>query len=242
MILIKQETIDVAIKERTMVNRRTVIEFFRSIQEHSIVKDKQRRKIKSHFSEVVQDPSIFRFEDDEGGFELWFPKRKRSLFPIVTRRLPTIHQANKYALLLTVVCGKSFPLRMEGDNKNTPSTNPGLEELGSNADSGVGIITPSTSTREEEYLGVKVKIKFRGKFYKTKVANGSTSPCWKETVAVPLDAIIEKVFDVSSSTFENEVVQVFVFDAIANDVRNVGGFYDDENTKLSENRYLVRIF
>ena len=146
------------------------------------------------------------------------------------------------SLLLTIVGGKNIPIQLDAGKRSS------IQHLlvpKNNYDSGESpLVEPSNDKdddEEERYLGVLVKIKFRGKTYQTKavVTNNSGSIQWKETICLPLNNILE-VGD-SSTHVEDEVVDLSLFDCTAIDLRRMGGFYDDENTRSAELRYLVSL-
>ena len=234
--------IDDALKERTAVNRQSVIDLFRSIEENSLLKEKRRKKRNLHFAEIIQDVGLFRFVGNSD-FELSLPQRKRSLLPTVTRRLPCRTQTKRCSLLFTIVAGKNFPIKVERVARN--SNTAGQQEIGSNeverlSPAAMVVFAPNFNYGEEEHLGIKLKIKFRGKTYTTKVVSASMSPFWNETLVIPLDDVIQESSSCPSIFLEKELVDIFIFDCVDIDVRHKGGFYDDEETKISEHRYLVR--
>lgn len=187
---------------------------------------------KNHFSELIQDVSLFRF----GAFELLIPSlpRRRSLFPKTVQRLPLIRQTNDCSLLLTLVGGFNVPTRVEGGGL-APKANSGLE------DSIVGINENrpflSMDENDEKCQGVMCKIKFRGKNYITKsIGYPSLTPQWKETLTIPL---CENFEGSSPISLQDEVLDIYLFDRVIVDSSYMGGFYEDEDTKSTEYRYLV---
>jgi hypothetical protein len=65
------------------------------------------------------------------------------------------------------------------------------------------------------------------------------SPFWKETLVLPL---IKEGSTVSLSSLRNEMVDISVFDCVDIDLRRKGGFYDDEDARLLDHRFLVSVF
>ena len=139
---------------------------------------------------------------------------------------------------MTIVGGKNVPIQLDVGRSSLhliPSNNhegePQLNESANNKD----------DEEEERYLGVLVKIKFRGKTYQTKavVNSGLMGPQWKETICLPLNNVLEEGNSSMSTHVEDEVVDLSLFDCTAIDLRHMGGFYDDEDTRSAELRYLV---
>jgi hypothetical protein len=204
-----------AFKERPYVSKQNILDIFRGFGGLS-----NRRK--HHLSEVIQDVALYRFAD----CQLTIPSlpRKRSLFPKTVHRLPvTRSQTHNCSLLLTVVGGHNIPTKVEG---NIAPKNNGQEgSILRNYDN-----LPHFPTVEgDEKLGGICKIKFRGKTYRTE---------WKETLSIPLCELLEGSSPIS---LQEEVIDIFLFDCVTVDLLHMGGFYEDEETKSIEYRYLVSL-
>ena len=219
-----QSIVHDAINERPYVNKLHIIEVMRRIRECS-----QRSCVrKYHFSEVIQDVSIYRTFPQV--FSLTLPPKKRSLYPTRTHFLPVTSRTQSSSLLLTVIGGRNVPRKMEGMAVESS----GEEVLKANTD---GRHVPNGS-EDETCAGVLVKIRCRGNRYQTKLVDcGSSSPQWKETFCIPL---CEEIEDVIPSDLLDELVHFSLFDSTAVDLKHIGGFYEDEDSTHSELRYLVR--
>eukprot|EP00804_Cyclotella_cryptica_P009333 CCRYP_008997-RA/>CCRYP_008997-RA protein AED:0.07 eAED:-0.02 QI:0/0.66/0.25/1/1/1/4/0/1354 len=209
-----EDIVENAMRERSVVSRQNLSTFVKALTENSLLQESKRIRTKKQYTEIIQDVGFFRFLDQN---ELRIPSiipRKRSLYPASLRRLPTKNLPNRYSLFLTIVTGKNLPTR---SNDSSAAT--------------------TTDDSEEVHLGLVVKIQLRGKSYFTRAVTGSTTPFWNETVSVPLDFI--KEFDKAPySLLQDELVDVSVFDCIDTDMRNKGGFYDDEETKIVDYLYM----
>ena len=223
-----------AIKERAFVNKQHILDIFKGFKEYTQLKETRRRK--QHFSEVIQDVGLFRFANDDQEFEMPFPPRKRSLFPKNVQRLPVRSQTQSCSLLLTVVGGKNVPCQINAISRQQKMANGGDDNLLLGA---TELLASVVDDEEEAYLGVMIRIKFRGKTYQTKVVSGTMSPQWKETIRVPLHDMLEDNFPIPPVLLQEEDIDITLFDCTNVDLRHMGGFYDDEETRTTEFRYLV---
>jgi len=197
---------------------------FRTVREYS-----QRFCVRRyHFAEVIQDVGIYRTFPQL--FSLTLPPMKRSLYPKSKHFLPVLSRTQSSSLLLTIVCGRNVPHNLEG----MTSESTGVEVIKNKSD---GRKFPG-GDEGEDCVGVLVKIRFRGKRYHTKPVNcESSSPQWKETFCIPLCEASEEILP---SALLDEVVHLSLFDCTNVDLKHMGGFYEDEDSKHSELRYLVR--
>ena len=231
--VMRNELINDALMERSAVSRQHVTDFVTMIQEFSQSKEKQRVRRRSQFSDIVQDVGFFRFVNSDE-FELPLPPRKRTLFPEITQRLPTVSQTvMRCSLLLTIVGGKNVPTNPNDNDR---------KEVGVITDDerrvGYGHVLDDNFNKVV-HRGLVVKVTFRGDEYFTKAVNGSMRPFWKETLVLPL---IKEGSTVSLSSLRNEMVDISVFDCVDIDLRRKGGFYDDEDARLLDHRFLVSVF
>ena len=229
------------VNNREAVKLRHLMDIRKSIQEFN----QQTRRRRHHFSEVIQDVGLFRFANEET-FELPLPPRKRNLFPSNAKRVPVVSQTTQHScsLLLTIVGGKNVPIQLDSHEPGAPNHSVGVDGIGSTAlieekdDKEEDDVTQSTLVSS----GVLVRLKFRGKVYQTKIAAngcGSSCPQWKETICVPLhDNIVEEGFS-STTSLQDETIDLSLFDCTSVDLRHMGGFYEDEDTNSFEYRYLV---
>jgi hypothetical protein len=219
-----QNIVHDAINERPYVNKLHIIEVLRRMREYN-----QRSCVrKYHFSEVIQDVSIYRTLPQV--FSLTLPRKKRSLYPARTHLLPVMSRTQSSSLLLTVIGGRNVPRKMEGMAAESSRE----EVLKANTD---GRHVPNGS-EDETCVGVVVKIRCRGKRYQTKLVDcGTSSPQWKETFCIPL---CEEMEDVIPSDLLDDVVHISLFDCASVDLKHIGGFYEEEDSTHSELRYLVR--
>ena len=155
---------------------------------------------------------------------------KRCLYPKSTHSLPVVSRTQSSSLLLTIVGGRNVPHNLESMTSESTRV-----EAMKNGD-GHHFLGGGEG---EDCVGVLVKILFGGKRYQTKPVNfGSSSPQWKETFCIPLCEASEENLP---SAFLDEVVHLSLFDCANVDLRHMGGFYEDEDSKHSEMRYLVRL-
>lgn len=216
------------------------MDIFRGVKEYNQLEATRRRK--HHFSEVIRDVGLFRFANEQE-FELPFPPRKRNLFPASNvMRLPGSNarsQTHSSSLLLTILGGTNVPMKLEGDNDVAYGITPQQEMSKVDDDE----LNPDTnelfSSPRSDERGLLVKIRFRGNVFQTKVANGrSMTPQWKETICVPLCDMLEES---SPILLQDEVVDMSLFDCSTVDLRHMGGYYEDEETKSAEFRYLGHV-
>lgn len=184
-----------------------------------LFKEKYGKKRKSHFSEIVQDVGLFRFADDSE-FVFWVPPRKRSLFPSSSfnRRIVARKSGDNCSILLSIIGAKNLP---EGESKIYPMkiASRSNEFEGYTTDSGIDKSLMSNS--RSEGLGTLVSVKYKGReIYTVKVEGGQASN-------IPLDL----------SSME-EMIELLIFDVVENDVRHIGGFYEDEDSIFTERRFL----
>jgi len=209
------------------VKQQHLLEVYNGIKEYT----QQTRRKKHHQSDIIHDVGLSRFFVNNGNdeqFHLPIPSRTRQVLTTANTN------GSNCSLLLTIVGGKNVPIQVDGRSSIQHLI------LRNNHDSGEPTLVDKDEEEEEErYLGVLVKIKFRGKTYQTKavVNNNSGSIQWKETICLPLNNILE-VGD-SSTHNEDEAIDLSLFDCTAIDLRRMGGFYEDENTRSTEFRYLV---
>ncbi|KAL7549348.1 hypothetical protein ACHAWF_012621 [Thalassiosira exigua] len=189
-----------------------------------------------HCSDVIQDVGLFRFADDME--EMPFPARKRSLFPPSTPRFPQetsrSSSMGQTQLLVTVIGGKDVPIAVTPLEK-VPRNNGEDHEIGIDA---AGTFSPAICF--EEQVGVFAKIKFRGQAFHTRAVQGprKNSPQWGETVCLLLPTVQGAP---TSPRLQDESIEIFLFDSSRSDLRHTGGFYEDEDTKMTEERYLGHI-
>jgi len=201
-----------------------LLEVYNGIKEYT----QQTRRKKHHQSDIIHDVGLSRFFVNDEQFQL----------PVPSSRSLTANNNGSCSLLLTIVVGKNIPIQLDAGKRSSQHLVPK-----NNYDSGEPpLVEPSNDKdddEEERYLGVLVKIKFRGKTYQTKavVNNNSGSIQWKETICLPLNNILE-VGD-SSTHNEDEAIDLSLFDCTVIDFRRMGGFYEDEETRSTELRYLV---
>lgn len=212
-----------AVKVRPFVNKQHLTAIFRGFQE--LKRLSIRRK--HHVSEVIQDVGLFRFAAS-GGWSMPSLPRKRSLFPKSRQRLPVTKTSAGQDLcsflLLSIVGGQNFPTKVDGFKASTEQEN----SLQSNL--------PLVSGNDGE--GVICKIVFLGKKYYTKPVFSSMSPQWKETLSLPLGGVLEGTPIIS---LRDEVIHISLYDCVTADMAHIGGFYEDEDTKSIEYRYLGHV-
>lgn len=214
-----------AINERPYINKLHVMELFRRVREFS----QRTCARKYHFSEVIQDVSIYRTFPQL--LSLTFPPAKRSLYPKSVHFLPVKSRTQSRSLLLTVIGGLNVPRKLEG----MAAESTGEEDLKKNTE---GRQLPKVE-KDETCVGVLVKIRCRGKRYQTNFVNcGTASPHWKETFCIPL---CDKLGDIFESDLSDEIVHLSLYESTTVDLKNIGGFYEDEDLFHSEMRYLVRL-
>jgi hypothetical protein len=161
--------------------------------------------------------------------------RRRSFFPKAVKCLPVIRQTHDCSLLLTLVGGHNVPTKVEGGL--APKTNGGLEDSIVRSNENLPFL--SMDEEDQKRQGVMCKIKFRGKNYITKsISCASSTSHWKETLAIPL---YENFEGSSPISLQDEVLDIYLFDRIIVDSSYMGGFYEDEETKSTEYRYLVSV-
>ncbi|KAL9188592.1 hypothetical protein ACHAXT_006970 [Thalassiosira profunda] len=216
------------LKERFVGNASQIVE---------IVRGAKLRRQKHRFSEaqVIQDVARIRFANDD---DVAFPEipSKRSLFPAPTTRVPVRDPASgNCSMLLTVVSGKNVPTKLGADalvgvDSGTLATDGGLD---------VGATEQGTDTADEP-SGLLVKIRFRGKLYQTKAVEAErvTGPRWNESFCIPLGDALQ---DHSVASLVDETIELALFDTTTIDLRALGGYYDDEDTKTVEHRFLGRL-
>lgn len=215
-----------AINERPYINKLHIMEIIRGIREYN-----QRPCFQKYrANEIIQDVSIFRTHPQL--FSLTLPSRKRSLYPKSSLNLPGKSRIQSCSLLLTVVGGRNVPINKEGTYLVDESN--GQDVMQTKNDD----LVIASREKGEPCTGVLVKIRFRGKCYQTRHANcGSSSPQWNETFCIPLYENQEELF---LSTLLDEVIHLAVFDCATVDLKHMGGFYEDEDSRHPEVRYLVR--
>ena len=216
-----------AFNERPYVSKETLREISRGFKEFTRLSTRRKHDL----SEVIQDVALFRF----AACEVMIPSlpRKRSLFPKSVQRLPVTRQTQNCSLLITVVGGHNVPTKVEGNMMQ--KVNIGQED--STLRNYDNLPLSSTDVGDEKCLGVICKIKFRGKNYRTKsISCASLSPQWKETLSIPL---CENLEGSSPISLQDEVIDIFLLDCVTVDLLHMGGFYEDEETKSTEYRYLV---
>jgi len=207
------------------VKQQHLLEVYNGIKEYT----QQTRRKKHHQSDIIHDVGLSRFFVNDEQFQL----------PVPSSRSLTANNNGSCSLLLTIVCGKNVPIQLDDGKRSSQHLVPK-----NNHDSGEPPLNESANDKDddyekERYIGVLVKIKFRGKTYQTKavVNNNSGSIQWKETICLPLNNILE-VGD-SSTHNEDEAIDLSLFDCTVIDFRRMGGFYEDEETRSTELRYLV---
>lgn len=193
---------------------------------------------------MIQDVGLFRLrammQNDE--VEMPFPPRKRSLFPENVPRLPVRNQTPggkslPISLLLTVVRGTNIPVKLEAESTTKIKSRANGDD--ENLHLGEGEEIASIADEDEaSNVGSFVKIKFRGNSYRTgrvtPVASGSMSRQWNQTIRVPLEDILK-----DDSLLPEECIDITIFDCTKVDLRHMGGYYDDEETRTTEFHYLV---
>ena len=213
------------LKERPFVNKHHLTAIFRGFQEFKRLSIRR----KHHVSEVIQDVGLFHFAAS-GGWSMPSLPRKRSLFPKSRQRLPVTKTSagQEHAiLLLTIVGGHNFPTEVERKKASADQENSLLTKEGN---------LPLVLGNDGE--GVICKIIFRGKKSYTKPVFRSMSPQWKETLSLPLGGVLEGTPLIS---LHDEVISISLYDCATADMAHIGGFYEDEDTKSIEYRYLGHV-
>lgn len=202
------------------------MELFRRVREFS----QRTCARKYHFSEVIQDVSIYRTFPQL--LSLTFPPAKRSLYPKSSHFLPVKSRMQSRSLLLTVIGGLNVPRKVEG----MAAESTGEEVLNKDTE---GRQLPKMEDKNETCVGVLVKIRCRGKRYQTNFVNcGTSSPHWRETFCIPL---CDKLGDIFASDLSDEMIHLSLYDSATVDLKNIGGIYEDEDSSHFEMRYLVRL-
>lgn len=165
-----------------------------------------------------------------------FLPRKRSLRPTYVPRTswftkPSIAVA--YNLLVTIDSARNVPLR---------SPHYSEEFLRSPHRAS----TPIRSTRLPSALGkvamepmTFVRVRFQGTSLVTRAVAGRC-PIWKKTFTFAIRVLNHE--SPGAISFVQDALQVDLFDAAEIDFRTFGGYYEDENTLLSENRYIGGLY
>jgi hypothetical protein len=203
--------------ERSAVDRDNAITFFEAIIEQSLLYNRRKARSKKLYSEVIQDVGWFHCFGQGNFGLLGMTLRKRSLAPSHSRQLSSRSSPRRHSLFFSIVLGKNIPVRL-ADNLLTEN---GSEKV--------------------NHLGLVVKIELRGKFYYTKVVKNptlSTTTFWNETIMIPLDWINQEDHDHIPLILENESIVMTVFDCVDIDLRDRGGYYDDEETRLLDYLYM----
>ena len=198
------------------MNRESATNFFKLIMECSLLRDRRQVRVKTEYTDIIQDVGLLRFGDQN---ELVLPftiPRKRSLAPLpLISRHTSKSSPKKFVLLFSVVLGKNIQ-RNVGDNANDST---------------------------EVNIGLVVKIQVGGgKSFFTRAVQRHTmstdTPFWNETVMIPFDWINAEDLNGMLNDLQDETVLVTIFDCVDIDISHQGGFYDDEQTKLLNFNYL----
>ena len=207
-----------------------MLDIFKDFKAYSRLKETRRKKV--HVSEIIHDAGLLHFANEQE-FQMPFPSRKRNLFPKQDQRLPATPQAQRCSLSLTVVAWKNVPVKTEVNNGINGVTR--QQEIIPNNDGNTLLMNDLFASDEdgedvEGNIGIMIKIKFRGQTFQMQL---------KETVCIPLQDILQ---DDSHVLLQNEeYVEIILFDCINVDLRHMGGYYNDEETRTTEFRYLVSI-
>jgi len=201
---------------------------------------------KLKISEIVRPGHQFNTTLDLSSLiKLLLQPRKRSLRPsYIPRPLwfgKTLSTA--YSLVVTVVSARNLPSRIilqsEEILRSTALLSPMRRSLLSPTRRLTRMASIAGKGLGEEFDGAPVtfvRVRFQGESLVTRAIVGH-SPIWKKTfsfvVNLSTDELKERTFP-----FLQDGLQVELFDATEVDFGTFGGYYDDENTLLTENRFL----
>lgn len=203
-----------------------------------------------HVTEIVQDVSYLRAAAQGPSFLAllgrFVPERRRPLCPqALNRRQPGKANAESHQLIVLVSGAKNIPKRRTATDARSS-----LQRRDSLLRTASSVRSLNMENEKEDALQpgdescpcTAVKITFQGRSYWTRAASGS-SPAWKHTITFPLMEEDGSISSVSPHSFMNlkDRVEIMVFDSCNFDIGKGGGFYDDENTIVSDKRFLGNI-
>jgi hypothetical protein len=159
--------------------------------------------------------------------------RKRSLRPSYVPRPSWFSKASTtvaYNLLVTIVSARNVPLRSAHHSNdfflspNGASTPKRFSRFPS---------APEKKTMEPMSF---VRVRFQGSSLVTRAVAGN-SPIWKKTFTFAI-RVLNRESMPEAISFIQDALHVDLFDSAEIDFGTFGGYYEDENTLISENRYL----
>jgi len=200
----------------------------------NITLDPQAETVKESLlhSDFVKEVSYFQFEEESNimfnFFKSILPSKKRSLKPHVKRRQADSTDKRLQSVLITIVGATNLPqrnlLNVGGERVDVSPKASNFYYARESSKTNINL-TSNTTASDKNVLNSYVQIKLGQITVNSKSMQGN-SPLWKQTIEVPV--ISDK----------DQNIKIRLFDEIFMDLRDIGGYYRDENTTHKESRYL----
>lgn len=233
-------------KERPLVDRKHIRKTLDIINQCKRANSRRKvRRVFSH-SDVVRDLSEMARDTSNFDF-LWnmlWPKRPfGALDPLGISTLEDNNpRRQRLNLVLTIVGASNLPFRMKSyDSKATGRASVSVSSNRVTRDSNSLNDELMPENISAPILNTYVEILFHGKRYKTRIDAGQY-PLWKQTFKMPLnDLVTSTSLSPLHLMSRNDPIEVLVYDSVRVDIGNMGGYYDDEDTIVSEKRFLGEV-
>ena len=174
-----------------------------------------RRKGRQHLyntDDVVQEQKFDMFMHPLNLIDL-FPPRRRNLRQQFSKRSIGTKIPRSCRLLIKITSAQNIPKRC---NSQISGAHPPQET-------------------EEETNSIYVQVTFQNSTKLSRPVSGS-APTWEQALALPFST--NKGLSPADLRQNQDLIKISIFEQSELDVRSSGGYYDDENTIVSEKHYL----
>ena len=218
-------------------DRNRVQEYIQRVWDCKHFNNKNKKKPIMRQSEFVHEISYFKSEDEPSSFCAFLaflvPSRKRSLRPVVKHEQICSIDSKQCSLLVTISNAKNLPSRYNQNHRklNKIDSSYPIEKNQSKFNN-----EKKQPNDNDGTINSFVQVKFRDIVVKSRKESGYL-PSWKQTLELP---IIPSYGDFSQGYLQQikESIIVTIFDEFSLDLKDFGGYYEDENTIVREIRYL----
>lgn len=243
--------IDNAAEERPTVDPKNIKTFLKRLRKVRKTIQTQRKEHIQGLEDFVHDASAIKAQLRPVSFD-WiinkvFPPRNRSLFPAVMVKEKSengvcLQSLKNARLVITVINANNVQWRQDqrSDTK-TPllMSPPPIKRL-------MKVISPQLKERDnlksmgstKQMANSFARVKFKDQIMDTKVASGDC-PFWEQAIEIPLfpNDGQQELTPLKMKEIKDDIV-VTLFDKVELDFGMGGGYYDDEQTTVHENRFL----
>lgn len=257
LLLYFQDLVEIASRQRVLVDPNNIELFINKLCKLKKAMESFQQPTLQGLEDIVHDASLIRSQapskDISWLFGKLFPPRRRTLFPIIkdTESDPggNLSKAQNARLTITVIGANNVLMRKDHTSTSNaaflmspPSVrrlSSGLTFMSSSKQDSFHFPREELETRSsiQQCTSSFVRIRFRGQSFQTKVDYGD-SPLWEQAIEVPLFVDDEEELTPIKLKEIEECIEISLHDKVKLDFGKGGGYYEDEETTVEENRFL----